>query len=153
MNAVAAAFFAWFDCEGAAGVDAYAFDWSKDPTGASAERPRCWVHPPRAQVARALRHMQRCGARGVVLVPLDRSELWWPLVAQGCRGAVSTGGVEHRCAFRRRRGLLWSDGRPRPAGYRDLLAVRLDFAGCSIKAPARRLERHGPVQDRELLWR
>jgi hypothetical protein len=131
-NAVVDAFFAWFDCKGCAGVDALAHDWSRDPRGRSSARPRCWIHPPRAKVAVALRHMQRCGARGVVLVPLDRSELWWPLVAPGCRGAVTVGGVERRCAFRRRRGLLWSGGRPLKAGYRDLLAVQLDFSPCNV---------------------
>ena len=97
--------------------------------------------------------MITCKARGVVLVPLDRSELWWPLVARGSKGAVVVDGVERRCAFRRRRGLLWSDGRPCRAGYRDLLAVQLDFAVSGGRAPAEPEWRPCAMDDKELLWR
>ena len=90
------------------------------------------------------------------MVPLDRSELWWPLVAPGCRGAVTVGGVERRCAFRRRRGLLWSGGRPLKAGYRDLLAVQLEVSPCNVGSPAGRRLGLGEVdlrRDQEPLWR
>ena len=147
-NALKDAFYSRFHCRGSAGVDAMAFDWAKPvgtrwtaAAGASTmcattvarrdTRNWCWAHPPRAMVGQAVRHMQRCGARGTVLVPLDRKAIWWPLVAPGSRGTVAEDGEPRpRRVFRRRRGLLWRRGVPSPPGFRDLVAVQLDFAGC-----------------------
>ena len=84
--------------------------------------------------------------------PEDSYEVF--TLQRGWLGKV--GGVERRCAFRRRHGLLWSGGRPLKAGYRDLLALQLDFSACGAESLAGAqlgVREDGPGSGRELLWR
>ena len=144
-NTLTADFYSRFYCRGSSGVDALAYDWARavgtawkpgrQPVAQS--RPWCWVHPPRAMIGQTLRHMQRCGAKATVLVPLDRSEVWWPLVAAGSRGTVTSGGrPRRRRIFRRRTGLLNKSGAPMAPGFRDLIAVQVDFRACDTAVSA-----------------
>ena len=59
---------------GSLGVDAFAFDWSADNN---------WLVPPISLVAKAIKHMIFCRARGVLVVPLWRSSAFWPLLVNG----------------------------------------------------------------------
>jgi site-specific DNA-cytosine methylase len=128
-NKLTEKFFSKFWCQGTAGVDAFARSWRGED---------CWLHPPRCLVGLVVRQLMTSRARGTVLVPLDRSEVWWPLVAAGSRGAVrAPDGVpgesgELRWTLRRRRGLLRSGGAALPPGFRDLVAVRLDFRDTDV---------------------
>jgi hypothetical protein len=137
-------FFSRFWCRGAAGVDSFTHDWDAPVDG---QRPMSWVHPPRAMACRALRHAQLCGARGTFVLPLDRREVWWPVVSAGAAWITEKDGAERRLTLRRARGLLCrggafgddaagSDGPPLPAGHRDLLVVNIDFRGHGSFAPA-----------------
>ena len=91
-----------------------------------------WMHPPRHRIAEAIRRLQICEGVGTILVPYDRTVMWWPLVAPGARGTVKVTradgpSFQRRRVFKRKRGLLRRRERLLPKGYRDLLAVRLDF--------------------------
>ena len=129
-NALKERFFSQMHCLTTAGVDFFFQDLDGEDV---------WAHPPRHRIAETVRRLQICGAVGTILVPMDRTQLWWPLVAPGARGTVMSGGQtgkrRHlRRVYKRRRGLLRRKGRMLPKGYRDLLAVRLDFRDCNIAA-------------------
>ena len=128
VNKRCPAFMSRMFCPGTCGVDCYAYDWSA-PLRHGGEAPVNWVHPPRAQVARALRHLRVCRAGGVVVVPYDRTRPWWPFVKASACGVVrGADGRPHWRVLRRRRGLLRRRGSvPLPPGYRDLVLVHLDF--------------------------
>ena len=123
-----------------------ALDWNAHAKGE--RRPDNWLHPPRGMVGRVLRHMEVCGARGTVVVPLNTREIWWPLVAAGAHGAVWRDGAPMRMKLHRRRGLLWKQGRKMAPGYRDLLVVRLDFAKGVAGAPCDTLDLKGTREPR-----
>ena len=131
-------FFSRFLCDGTSGVDAYAFDWSDTRTcggdaGDDDGRPLCWLHPPRCLVARTIDHLRRCGGRGSVVVPFDRSEAFWPLVDEGAPGVLGV------TTLWRRRGLVSKSGVPCARGFRDLRVVRFDFRGVSNATGVRRI--------------
>lgn len=56
---------------GSKGVDAFAFDWCEDNN---------WLVPPIHLVCRVLNHLRICKGKGVIIVPLWRSALFWPLL-------------------------------------------------------------------------
>ena len=117
-NTLLPRFFSPFFSPGAAGCNAFAFNWG--------EEGDCWIHPPRSQIARCVRWLQRCEGRGTLLCPLSTREYWFALVRRGAPGTVPGG----RFVLRRRRGLLTHAGvTPLAASTGDLLAVRLDFRG------------------------
>ena len=122
-NTLLERFYSQMHCQDTAGVDFFA---------QTLENEDVWAHPPRCKIAETIRRMQICGAVGTVLVPHDRTEIWWPLVAPGARGTVTKTvrgqSVELRRTFDRKKGLLVCKRRSLPPGFRDLLAVRLDFS-------------------------
>jgi hypothetical protein len=64
-------FYSLFYVPGTSGVDAFSHDWSGE---------LCLLVPPVALAGRALEHLFRCKARGVLVVPLWRSAFFWPLL-------------------------------------------------------------------------
>ena len=140
-NALVPRFYARYHCKGAAAVDAFSTHWAKAWAGLRAKeedrRPKTWLHPPRCKIAETVRHLQQCRGRGTVLVPLDRSEMWWPLVAPGARGSVREGSTWKRRLFKKKPGLLHEGGRPQRRCRNHLVAVALDFADCDVSLPAR----------------
>ena len=117
-NTLLPRFFSPFFSPESAGCNAFAFDWG--------EEGDCWMHPPRGQIARCVRWLQRCEGRGTLLCPLSTKEYWFALVRRGAPGTVPGG----RFVLERRRGLLTFAGTtPLAASMGDLLAVRLDFRG------------------------
>jgi hypothetical protein len=67
-------FFARFWCAGAAGVDGLEQNWQSEVV---------WLVPPIRLVARAVLHLERCRAIGVLIVPKWRSAAFWPSVHDG----------------------------------------------------------------------
>jgi hypothetical protein len=121
-NTLVRKFFSLHHCQDTAGVDFFAQELRGEDV---------WAHPPRCKIAETVRRMQICGAVGTILVPNDSTEIWWPLVAPGARGTVTRlmdgREVQMREHYKRGRGLLRCRGRLLPPGFRDLVAVRLDF--------------------------
>ena len=72
-NALTPVFVSKYHCVGSSDVDAMALDWNAHAKGE--RRPDNWLHPPRSMVGRVLRHMEVCGARGTVVVPLNTREI------------------------------------------------------------------------------
>ena len=52
-------------------VDAFTQDWGNDMN---------WLVPPVRLVPRAIRHAERCSARGVLIAPLWKSAPYWPML-------------------------------------------------------------------------
>ena len=104
----------WF-CDGTMGVDALAHSWKGE---------RSWVFPPFEMIARTIYHMQLCGARGILVVPDDASQAWWPRIGQ------TAAGFGYRLRMKARRGLVRRDGGRTPCGALpyDLLAIAFDFS-------------------------
>ena len=102
------------------GIDAFTRQWRWKE---ECQLHNNWIHPPYSQVGEAIRHLQREAARGTILVPLDTSAYWWPMVARGSPGVLQ------RKIIRRRPYLLWKFGTEpmRTPPRRDLIAVRMDF--------------------------
>jgi hypothetical protein len=140
-NALRPRFYSRFWCKGTAAVDAFSVDWSlawpELRQQQADKRPQCWLHPPQCNIAQTVRHLQRCGGRGTILVPLDRSAIWWPLVAPGARGSVRKGSRWQRHLFTKGPGLLRVGGKPQQRCRNHLVAVSLDFANCDISIPER----------------
>ena len=132
-NALTKRFYSRFACKGAAAIDAFAVNWDAHTSGG---RPDNWAHPPHCMIAQTVRHMQRCGARGTILVPLDRSAMWWPLVAPGARGSVRVGSHWLRHVWRKKAGLLLHGGAPMKRCRNHLVAVRLDFHDTNMTRPS-----------------
>ena len=124
-NALLPRFFSRHGCPGAAAVDAFAQDLSREG--------ECWMHPPRARIGQAIQHLRGCRGRGTILVPLDTRAVWWPLLSEGARG--TTCGA--RVRIRRNFGVLRRAGAvPLRRGHYDLMAIRLDFRGERARAHA-----------------
>ena len=70
-NTKLARFNSKYFCPNTEGVDAFTEDWSKDNN---------WVCPPVNLIGSVLRHMEKCKARGTVMVPVWKSSYFWPLL-------------------------------------------------------------------------
>ena len=64
-------FYSKFWTPNTAGVDAFAFDWSRD---------NCWIVPPPSLVCRTIQHLRICKARGVLVIPKWKSAVFWPAI-------------------------------------------------------------------------
>ena len=64
-------FFSLFNSKGAEGVDAFSFNWCKET---------CLLVPPVSVAGRALRHLELCKARGILVVPFWPSAHFWPML-------------------------------------------------------------------------
>ena len=67
-------FFSRYWCENSAGVDAFAYDWSKQI---------CWEVPPPYLIPKTIKHMQMCHANGIMIVPKWKASVFWPTLHNG----------------------------------------------------------------------
>jgi hypothetical protein len=67
-------FYSRYWCEGAAGVDAFAYSWAEE---------NCWLVPPPSIIAKTLLHMQGCRAAGIMIVPRWCASFFWPILHNG----------------------------------------------------------------------
>ena len=76
-NAKVATFYTRFWCERTAGVDAFMEHWG----GSNG-----YYVPPISQISKVIKHMERCNAFGVMVIPYWESAPFWPLlcVSKGC---------------------------------------------------------------------
>ena len=137
QGAPALPFNSLWGCPEAAGrPDAFTHDWSGHVN---------WLHPPRCDIGRAIRHLRDCEAEGTIVVPLTPRADWWPFVRAGAASVAFRRGRPARHVIVRRHGLLRGDGGTRPLdrGRFHLLAAHLDFTTSSGRgrvAPALRAE-------------
>jgi hypothetical protein len=71
ISAKVSKFYAKFCCAGVAGVDAFAFDWSKDLV---------WLVPPPALIIKTVFHCKLCKAKGVLIAPKWETAMFWPIL-------------------------------------------------------------------------
>ena len=76
-NAKVATFYTRFWCERTAGVDAFMEHWGGN---------NGYYVPPISQISKVIKHMERCNAFGVMVIPYWESAPFWPLlcVSKGC---------------------------------------------------------------------
>ena len=127
-NCLVKKFFARYPCPGHSGLDFFDQDLRTE---------MCWVHPPRGLIARVVRQLQKQQAAATILVPIDCSAMWWPLVAPGARGTVVDGAALGRIKLPMTTGLILQGGVARvPRHYSNLLALQLDFRGANLAMSA-----------------
>ena len=64
-------FYSLFHSPGAAGVDAFTYNW---------EGENCLLVPPVSIVSRVLKHLKTCKAKGTLVAPYWSSASFWPLL-------------------------------------------------------------------------
>jgi hypothetical protein len=67
-------FFAKYWCKGNVGVDAFAYNWKNE---------NCWIVPPPSLVAKTIKHLKCCQAKGVLVVPRWQTAMYWPIIHNG----------------------------------------------------------------------
>jgi len=60
-----------FNCPNSSGVDAFQYNWKKENN---------WLVPPINCICRTIKHMQKCNAKGTLVVPSWPSSSFWPFL-------------------------------------------------------------------------
>ena len=72
-------FYSFFHSPGCEGVNAFAYDWSKE---------FCLIVPPISVVGKALNHLKLCRAKAVLVVPEWPSSYFWPILLRDFRNCI-----------------------------------------------------------------
>ena len=59
---------------GSSGVDSFEYNWHEHV---------CWLVPPIALISRTVQHLRRCHGYGVLVIPVWRSAVYWPIIHNG----------------------------------------------------------------------
>jgi hypothetical protein len=65
-------YYSRFFSPGSLGVDCFAYSWHGE---------FCWLVPPISLIPRTIKHVQLCQCRGVLMVPVWPSSVFWPAIS------------------------------------------------------------------------